>query len=226
MQNFKQYLLTEEAKQCTLECVYYFPFTVKGSEDLTKTLIKKSIYNLLKGFSYSIENVSDQSFNILIDNPDSNLLKSKSNQIKFHEKVMKVVGDAIGENYIDVINNQLFQAFCNIYTNYIPTFPIECEFFRLTINPDIKFTGIDKVLNCLQLQLIRFEEFKGGGLLSLLKLKQTITVRVMFRRSRKIFPQLAQAWDIIQTHLSSKNRDIIACQRELIEQDLDEYAEL
>ncbi len=225
MQNFKQYLLEETSKECTLECVYYFPFTVRGYDNLNKTLIKKAVYNILKGFSYSIENVSDQSFNILIDNPDSNLLKSKSNQIKFHEKVMKAVGDAIGENYIDVINNQLFQCYCNIYTNYIPTFPVECEFFRLTVTPDLKLTGIHKVLNCLQLQLMRFEKFKGGGLLSLLKLKQTITVRVMFGRSRKIFPQLAQAWDIVQRHFEG-NKDIIACQRELIENDLDEYAEL
>jgi hypothetical protein len=137
---------------------------------------------------------------------------------------MEAVCDAIGENYIDVINNQLFQVFCNIYSNYIPTFPVECEFFKLTITPDIKFTGIHKVLDCFQLQLNDFHNFKGGGLLSLLKLNPSTTVRLSI--NGKMYPELASAWNIIQTYLSSKNRDLVACQRKLIEKDLDEYAEL
>lgn len=224
MQSFKQYLSEETSNECTLECCYYFPFTVKGSEKLTKALIRKSIAKLFKGFKYSIENVGIQSFNIKIKNPDSNLLKSKANQFKFHGKIMEAVCNTIGENYIDIINNQLFQTYCNIYINYIPTFPVYCEYFRLTITPNTKFAGLEKVLDCFQLHLIDLEQYKGG-LLSLLKLKPSISIRLL-NFNKRTFPILGKAWDIIQKHLSSKNRDVIACQEELIDADLKDFAEL
>ncbi len=69
----------------------------------------------------------------------------------------------------------------------------------------------------------------GKGLLSLFKVKKPTAnmfgIQLYFSDKSSVNKELVQATEIVNKYLASRAPDIIACQRELIENDLDEYAE-
>jgi hypothetical protein len=95
------------------------------------------------------------------------------------------------------------------------------NFHLIRVNP--KFSDND-----IKLAFSFYTNAIEGGLLNLLKIPdlRQVSVRIGQNSSDDIISvRLGKAFIIINSHLSNEKRNIIACQRELIENDLDEYAE-
>jgi len=70
----------------------------------------------------------------------------------------------------------------------------------------------------------------GKGLLSLFKVKKPVAgsfgIELFFTDKSKVDPELVQATAIVNKYLSSHTPDLLACQEELIDNGLKDYAEL
>ena len=100
-----------------------------------------------------------------------------------------------------------------------PPFKLEWNQIRLIFDkPDQKITGIDKLIGMNNTVTIHQCENIVGGVLSLLKIKHGTLI--MFWNKTPM-----PKWITI-VHKYLKDKNIIACQKELYDNDLDEYAEL
>lgn len=86
-----------------------------------------------------------------------------------------------------------------------------------------------KIVNNITLYPGAARALVGKGLLSLFKVKKPTPnmfgIQLYYSDKSKMNKELVQATEIVNKYLASRTPDIIACQRELIENDLDEYAE-
>jgi hypothetical protein len=86
-----------------------------------------------------------------------------------------------------------------------------------------------KIVNNITLSNAAAKTLVGKGLLSIFKIKKPTRnmfgIQLYFSDKTKVNEELVEATRIVNTYLASNNPDIIGCQRKLIENDLDEYAE-
>lgn len=97
--------------------------------------------------------------------------------------------------------------------------PLSARVVDLRMNPIKSFEGIENLRGCEEMWLPNSIE---SNLLGLLKIK---TLKKLYCATDFADNRFHLAFHIIKKYLES-DKDIIACQRQLIENDLDEYAEL
>ena len=99
-----------------------------------------------------------------------------------------------------------------------PPYKLEWQHIDITFESPTQITGIDKYIGLFMFCNIMDCEKITGGVLSLLKIKQGTSLSLS---ADGPYPKWIQ---IINKHL--KTRDLLACQEELIENGLEEYAKL
>jgi hypothetical protein len=152
-------------------------------------------------------------------------LKSEKAQFDLHGKIMEAVCSEYKMNFAHVINHHKFSANCNIGLNRLLPFQVVCHLLSINVQVDTVFTNIKKLVKCDAIHIYQMEYF-NGGLLGLLQIPHPTQVWFSSNSIRLAkYDKLNEAIRIVRTHLDG-DRNVVACQRELIEKDLDEYAEL
>jgi hypothetical protein len=225
MLSFKQYLQEGETQNSVyLECTYYFPGT--PITDITASKVIEAVSTVIKGFRFSIQDLGLNSFAVVIINPDNNWLKTKKAQTELHHKILKAVCSEYKMNFSRVIKHHWFEATCNIGLNRLLPFQIDCHLLFINAQIDTVFTNIKKLVKCDAIHIYQMEYFGKNGLLGLLQIPHPTKVYVASNGITKSeFPELSAALKILKTHLDG-DRNVLACQEELIDNGFKDYAQL
>jgi hypothetical protein len=103
---------------------------------------------------------------------------------------------------------------------YLPPFPISYEVIHIALSKDTVLTGIEKLIRCSDLYILRCEVLEPTGVLSLLKIKDCV---IYLENGFKNGGPLCKWADIVQGHLDG-DKDVMDCHEELTRAGLKAYA--
>lgn len=140
----------------------------------------------------------------------------------YRENVLDVLNEfADGFGYIENIEGHYVELF---FSHNVPKLPIPISYDRLyvTLEDKSSLSGIDKIISSFKYLHFHKCEYVTGNVLSIIKLaKKGKTINL----STSDYLELPWMF-VINKHLKAGRQDVVSCQRELIESDLDEFAEL
>ena len=139
----------------------------------------------------------------------------------YRENVLDVLNEfADGSGYTENIEGHYVELF---FSHNVPKLPIPISYDRLyvTLEDKSSLSGIDKIISSFRYLHFHKCENVTGNVLSIIKLAKKGKINL----STSDFNDLP--WmTIMNKHLKQRHYDVVSCQRELIESDLDEFAEL
>lgn len=211
MLNFKQYLLKENSitpGSASLIVTLFFNDNVTAG---MFNSLESRIGNSAKDFQLDFSSSDSE---IYIDVLNLNAQNGNHNSLKILFELMKSEAKDIAKHY----NNYFSVGESILACRGFPPFKLEWSEININMLPDQKITGIDKFIDLNETCIFINCHNIIGGVLSLLKIKHG-RLYLNFHGVQR------PKWvDIVNKHLKDKN--LIDCQKELYDNDLDEYAEL
>jgi|688.fasta_scaffold06347_17 hypothetical protein len=137
------------------------------------------------------------------------------------ERVREVVESF---NKIDKSPYNEGSSFPIVFIDNMPNSPIEWPVIYLNSNSNtaLSLAGVDKLIKADELFRIEYANMISDSVVGLLKIKGKLILNNADWGNKF---KTVEWVKIITSYRKSENQDIVACQREMIEQDLDEYAE-
>ena len=216
MQSFKQYLLQEEPE---VEAVFKMDLFFVEQMLNNSYYAEHEIKNMLIAYVKKLGHVCEVT---MVDNWELELEVRELKPVHYSNKqYLEDLRIKIGSYIIHSLCKTAIDSDQSVFTlSFIGTLPkIKTNWHSITLLPLIttgmRLTKIDKVIECEELMIFH-AHYIDGNVLSLLKMKNT---DIHF-----YYSDTAKWVTIIKNHL--RDRNIIACQEELFQNGLDEYAKL